>query len=91
MNDEKTDGPMKETVPSGSTEHAAVDKPTSPPGHLGDDGLPAELEEFAKDAPPEVRLFMSQMRSSLRPTGSHPLFDKFTPEHIDKFLEQPPG
>jgi hypothetical protein len=28
------------------------------------------------------------MMTSIRPTGTgHPLFEKFTPEHIDKFLD----
>lgn len=64
-------------------------------------GVPAEIVDALKDAPPEVlemlkaappdarRTIQSMMISasgSLRPPV-HPLFEKFTPEHIDKFLE----
>jgi hypothetical protein len=53
--------------------------------------LPPELEEALKGAPKEVRRAITQM-GMFRVMGpmqppAHPLFEKFTPQHIDKFLD----
>ena len=51
--------------------------------------VPPEVREFLKGAPPEVRqVAMSMMtRTSMGGSLPHPLFDKFTPQHIDKLLD----
>lgn len=46
-----------------------------------------EIEEFVKGAPPEIRAMMMEMRTSTTRSPQHPLFEKFTPAHIDKFLD----
>lgn len=52
--------------------------------------LPDELAEALEEVPAEQRktISMAIMRSTMR-TGmvGHPLFEKFTPDHIDKFLD----
>lgn len=58
-------------------------------------GLPAKVEEeeeefqrFVKSAPGPVRGFLMQvMRMQRGGPVPHPLFDKFTPQHVDKFLD----
>jgi len=52
------------------------------------DNIPDEIKEFVKDAPPDVRgSFMAMLQTQSRQVGGHPLYEKFTPEHIDKFLD----
>lgn len=48
-----------------------------------------EIENFIQEAPPEIRRTVSalMMRTSSGSFHQHPLFDKFTSEHIDKFLD----
>lgn len=60
----------------------------------------ARIEELVREAPPEVREFLEKAPPEVRKTfmgvstrtvmGSpfpHPIFDKFTPQHVDKFLD----
>lgn len=48
-----------------------------------------EIEEFVRDAPPAVRTMIRgmMMTSSMSRSPQHPIFDKFTPAHVDKFLD----
>lgn len=51
-------------------------------------GMDAELEEFVKSAPQQVRhTMLSMMRLQGAGPLPHPIFEKFKPEHVDKFLE----
>jgi hypothetical protein len=47
--------------------------------------VPPVVRKVLKDAPPEVREFFMSMASVGR--APHPLFDKFTDKHVDKFLD----
>ena len=55
--------------------------------------LPPPVEEFLKTskAPPEIRKILGEMASFSFTAGVqpqvHPLFHKFLPQHIDKFLD----
>ena len=51
------------------------------------DDIPTELEEAFRDAPKEVQRFMAMFRSGPMSPPMHPLFNKFTDAHIDKFLD----
>jgi len=48
-----------------------------------------DILENIEDVPPDKRksVTMGLMQASLSSRIGHPLFDKFTPEHIDKFLD----
>lgn len=50
-----------------------------------------DVQEIFKDAPPEIQKEITRMammfRSGPMPPPVHPLFNKFTAEHIDKFLD----
>jgi len=59
-----------------------------------------EIDEFVREAPPEFRKLLEKepaeirktimsfmMRTSMGGALPHPLFDKFTPQHVDKFLD----
>ena len=49
---------------------------------------PTEVREFLEKAPAEVRKTIIEMsRTSMGGSLPHPLFDKFTPQHVDKFLD----
>jgi len=48
----------------------------------------AELQRFVKSAPPPVRsMMMGMMRLQQAGPLPHPIFEKFTADHIDKFLD----
>ncbi len=50
--------------------------------------IPDELQNLVNEAPPAVkRSFMAMLQTQSRQVGGHPLYEKFTPEHIDKFLD----
>lgn len=61
--------------------------------------IDTDIEEFVKEAPPEVREFLEKAAPEVRRTFMgfmmrtsmgglpHPLFDKFTSQHVDKFLD----
>lgn len=51
--------------------------------------LPEEFAEALQDMPPRMRrsITMEMMQTSLRGSFSHPLVEKLTEEHIDKFLD----
>ncbi|MDW7680573.1 MAG: hypothetical protein SCK70_08405 [bacterium] len=52
------------------------------------ENLPEEIQEFVKDAPPAVRRsFTAMLQTRSSQFIGHPLFEKFTPEHIDNFLD----
>ncbi|MFZ5451112.1 MAG: hypothetical protein ACOZF2_04485 [Thermodesulfobacteriota bacterium] len=46
---------------------------------------PPEVREFLEKAPPQIREFVMGMTSVGR--TPHPIFDKFTDKHVDKFLD----
>lgn len=53
-----------------------------------EDNENAAFQQLVESAPPEVRgLLMAMTRTQVRGPIPHPLYDKFTPEHIDKFLD----
>jgi len=47
----------------------------------------AEFEKLAKSIPPPARAFMMQMTRMSGSPFPHPIFEKFKPEHVEKFLE----
>jgi hypothetical protein len=51
-----------------------------------DEEADEKLDEFVKSLPPPARAFMMQM-TRFGGAAPHPLFHKFTPEHITKFLD----
>jgi hypothetical protein len=49
---------------------------------------PPEVQELLKQVPPKIRReFTGMIMQTMRGTAPHPLIDKFTPEHVTKFLE----
>ncbi|MBD3384033.1 hypothetical protein GF407_03820 [candidate division KSB1 bacterium] len=48
-----------------------------------------DIAEALDDMPPKMRrsITMAMMQTSTRDNIGHPLFEKFTEEHIDKFLD----
>jgi hypothetical protein len=49
---------------------------------------PLPVQEFFKSVPPGVQSSLMMQITRMGLSGpTHPLFDKFTPEHIDKFLD----
>lgn len=47
----------------------------------------ADFEELAKSATPEVQRLLMAVRTQIGGPRHHPLFDKFTSEHVGKFLD----
>jgi hypothetical protein len=54
-----------------------------------DSDLPEEIAEVLEDMSPKVRrsITMAMTQMSTRGSAAHPLFEKFTEEHITKFLD----
>lgn len=46
-----------------------------------------EFDDIEKDLPPQVRAILQMTRTQVRGPSPHPLFHKFTSEHVDKFLD----
>ena len=62
--------------------------PAGSPKEADEDNENAAFQQLVESAPPEVRgLLMAMTRTQVRGPIPHPLYDKFTPEHIDKFLD----
>jgi len=52
------------------------------------DEAAAELQQLVKSAPPQVRhMMLSMMRLQGAGPFPHPIFEKFTSEHVGKFLD----
>jgi hypothetical protein len=51
--------------------------------------LPEDVVDVLEDMPPRIRrsITMAMTQTSARGASGHPLFEKFTEEHITKFLE----
>ena len=49
-----------------------------------DPDLPEEIAEALEEMPARIRrsITMAMMQTSIRGSAAHPLFEKFTPEHI---------
>ena len=50
--------------------------------------VPPEVQELLKQVPAEIRReFTGMIMQTMRGSAPHPLIDKFTPEHVTRFLE----
>lgn len=77
--------PPETQKPTKKETSAPKSEETSLPANIED----PEFQQFVDEAPPHVRSILMQMTRTMQVGRSfpHPLFDKFTPEHIDKFLD----
>lgn len=84
---EEVKKPKSELEPSSLDALAAPDdEPSAIPAEPS--AIPAEVAEELASATPQVRqLFETFFAASYTTKRHHPLFDKFTDQHVDKFLD----
>ena len=66
-----------------------IEEPPKKEPDIDNDQIDALLENLPKNMPPEVKrsIRMSMMGASFGGPPSHPLFDKFTPDHVTQYLD----
>lgn|GEM_PF-4561023 len=82
---------MTEIEKNNSPKEIQVSEAEEQANALLEQGTPPEIVEQIKDAPPQIRKKIHEMLT-FQASGTvgppiHPLLNKFTTEHIDKFLD----
>lgn len=89
MNEEGSSKPPKSKKEKINTKDGEKDLPARINGEpKADSEAEADFKRLVDSAPAPVRRMMLQMMSVQgRGPLPHPIFEKFTPEHVDKFLD----